>query len=257
MSEPDRRALNTLRVGTGPKPSGWDFAARLSALLHFQSMLTYAVPGGLPGRQIREPRSPMFGGIAVGDEVLDLPLTALVAPLWNALPEQSRHDFRFDPKAVCQFARQCQVLSPGDPGGFALLPPLPGKAPPVRLACLSATAAALLVFERLAPAGESRLASQGAAAWLGRHFSDTVLTPDSPHLADFLMSQALAPLGRSPLLTPEGRPIDWPVVLGERLINAQNGNGSWSGIGEHWTEQDSVLVTAFSVLTMETIYRVL
>jgi hypothetical protein len=49
--------------------------------------------------------------------------------------------------------------------------------------------------------------------------------------------------------------VDIPHQLAEKLINAQKGDGSWSGIGDHWTENDPDLVTALCVLALEQAYR--
>jgi hypothetical protein len=56
------------------------------------------------------------------------------------------------------------------------------------------------------------------------------------------------------LTSPEGDRVDIPRQVAEKLINEQNGNGSWSGVGEHWTEKDPNLVTAMCVLTLEQVY---
>ena len=48
--------------------------------------------------------------------------------------------------------------------------------------------------------------------------------------------------------------VDIPRQLAEKLINEQNGNGSWSGVGDHWTEKDPDLVTAMCLLTLDQVY---
>ena len=58
----------------------------------------------------------------------------------------------------------------------------------------------------------------------------------------------------SVLDSANGVTVDIPRQLAETLINEQNGNGSWSGVGDHWTEKDPDLVAAFCVLTLEQVY---
>lgn len=100
---------------------------------------------------------------------------------------------------------------------------------------------------------------QALANWLQAHYT-LARNPegDGVHQFYFWLSNVLGQptQGVSPdLKLPTGQSVDMPQQLAERLINDQNGNGSWSGVGEHWTERDPDLVTAMCVLTLEQVYR--
>ncbi len=56
-------------------------------------------------------------------------------------------------------------------------------------------------------------------------------------------------------LDSKGKQLDWRRDVAMRLINLQKGDGSWQNDNGRWWEKDSNLVTAYSVLTLEIIYR--
>jgi len=55
--------------------------------------------------------------------------------------------------------------------------------------------------------------------------------------------------------TADGKKADWAHDLALKLINLQAGNGSWVNDTARWMEKDPVLVTAYSVITLEIIYN--
>jgi hypothetical protein len=113
-----------------------------------------------------------------------------------------------------------------------------------------------------APTLRSSLAPKArdlVAAWLADHYTlERNPEGDGVHQYYFWLSQILG----SPALgcldpdlkLSNGRMVDVARELAEKLINEQNGNGSWSGVGEHWTENDPDLVTAMCLLTLEKVY---
>lgn len=70
-----------------------------------------------------------------------------------------------------------------------------------------------------------------------------------------LMSKALTTLKLEKLELKDGSKVDWRHTLAMRLINLQKANGSWVNSNGRWWENDPNLVTAYSVMALEFIYR--
>ena len=69
------------------------------------------------------------------------------------------------------------------------------------------------------------------------------------------MAKALAAYGINELVVEDGRKVDWRRDLALNLLNRQNGEGFWINENGRWWERDPVLVTAYSVIILEIIYR--
>jgi squalene-hopene/tetraprenyl-beta-curcumene cyclase len=70
------------------------------------------------------------------------------------------------------------------------------------------------------------------------------------------MSKALAITGTKALVTPEGKKIDWKKELALKVMGTQQADGSWINEGSNrWMENDPILVTAYSLLSLQHIYR--
>jgi squalene-hopene/tetraprenyl-beta-curcumene cyclase len=70
-----------------------------------------------------------------------------------------------------------------------------------------------------------------------------------------LMSKALTAVGVNELELKGGKKIDWRHEVAMRLINLQKADGSWQNENGRWWEKDSILVTAYSTIALEMIYR--
>lgn len=70
-----------------------------------------------------------------------------------------------------------------------------------------------------------------------------------------LMTKALNAAQVDTLAVAEGKNVDWRREVAMRLINLQKTDGSWQNDNGRWWEKDSNLVTAYSVLALEIIYR--
>lgn len=70
-----------------------------------------------------------------------------------------------------------------------------------------------------------------------------------------LMSKGLSAAGVDKLETADGKKIDWAREVALKLINLQNGDGSWVNDTARWMEKDPVLVTSYCVLALETLYH--
>ena len=66
----------------------------------------------------------------------------------------------------------------------------------------------------------------------------------------------LAITGTKALVTPEGKKIDWKKELALKVMSTQQTDGSWINEGSNrWMEGDSILVTAYSLLSLQHVYR--
>jgi hypothetical protein len=102
-------------------------------------------------------------------------------------------------------------------------------------------------------------AREAVTAWLRDHYTlERNPEGEGVHRYYYWLTGILGPAA-SGFVEPDlklatGLTVDIPRQLAERLINEQNGNGSWSGVGDHRTEQDPDLVTAMCLLTLERVY---
>ena len=72
------------------------------------------------------------------------------------------------------------------------------------------------------------------------------------------MSKALAITGTKELVTPEGSKIDWKKDLALKIMSLQGQDGSWiNQKSNRWMEDDTTMVTAYGMLTLQHIYRTL
>lgn len=70
------------------------------------------------------------------------------------------------------------------------------------------------------------------------------------------MAKALAIGGTKTLVDPAGKKIDWKKDLALKLMGGQAADGSWTNMtSNRWMEDNSVLVTSYSLLALEHIYR--
>ncbi|MFZ4767065.1 MAG: cycloartenol synthase, partial [Roseimicrobium sp.] len=67
----------------------------------------------------------------------------------------------------------------------------------------------------------------------------------------------LSAAGVEELKTKDGKVINWRDALSRHLLNVQKANGSWSNETSRWMEGDPVLVTAYTLLALEHVHRVL
>lgn len=70
-----------------------------------------------------------------------------------------------------------------------------------------------------------------------------------------LMAKALNTYGVEQLELKNGTKINWRHDLALKLINLQKADGSWTNDAGRWFEKDPALVTAYSVMSLEMVYR--
>ncbi len=92
--------------------------------------------------------------------------------------------------------------------------------------------------------------------WLGKNYT----VAENPNMgAQGLyyyyqtMSKALAAAGIDMLKLEDGREADWRKELGEKILTSQRSDGSWVNDTGRWMESNPVLVTAYTVLSLEQI----
>ena len=71
------------------------------------------------------------------------------------------------------------------------------------------------------------------------------------------MSKALSALEVDEIKMTSGKPVDWRKELALKLIDLQKPDGSWVNDNGRWWETDPALVTTYSVIALERIYRTL
>jgi len=67
----------------------------------------------------------------------------------------------------------------------------------------------------------------------------------------YTMARALSAYGQPIIVDPQGRPHDWRVELIQKIATLQHPDGSFSG-QRKWMEDNPVLVTAYTVIVLET-----
>lgn len=70
-----------------------------------------------------------------------------------------------------------------------------------------------------------------------------------------LMAKALSAAGIDTLTLKDGRKVNWRQDMAKRLLNLQNAEGYWSNQNGRWMEKDPILVTGYSTIALEIIYR--
>jgi squalene-hopene/tetraprenyl-beta-curcumene cyclase len=71
------------------------------------------------------------------------------------------------------------------------------------------------------------------------------------------MAKALALADVDFLKTKDGKVIDWRADLAQKLLNLQQGDGSWANQTGRWMESDSVLTTSYMLMALSRIHGTL
>ena len=94
--------------------------------------------------------------------------------------------------------------------------------------------------------------------WLGKNYTleeNPGMGRQGLYYYYHLTAKALATARTDKLQAADGRAINWPRDLALKLINLQTPDGSWINDTPRWMENDPVVVTTYSVLTLEIIYN--
>ena len=94
--------------------------------------------------------------------------------------------------------------------------------------------------------------------WLGRNYTveeNPNMGPEGLYYYYQAMAKALNAAGIDKLKLEDGSEADWRKDLGGKLLASQRENGSWVNDNGRWMESNAVLVTAYTVMALEEIYR--
>jgi squalene-hopene/tetraprenyl-beta-curcumene cyclase len=112
-----------------------------------------------------------------------------------------------------------------------------------------------LIYAKLSPSDPRVVAVK---EWLGKNYT----IEENPNMgAEGLyyyyqaMAKALNAAGIDKLKLEDGSEADWRKDLGGKLLASQRENGSWVNDNGRWMESNPVLVTAYTVMALEEIYR--
>jgi squalene-hopene/tetraprenyl-beta-curcumene cyclase len=93
--------------------------------------------------------------------------------------------------------------------------------------------------------------------WLGKNYTLT----ENPGMGSQgmyyyyqTMAKALTAANVNQLKLDNGKEVDWRNELAGKLLASQRENGSWINDNGRWMESNPVLVTAFTVLSLEQVY---
>ncbi len=93
--------------------------------------------------------------------------------------------------------------------------------------------------------------------WLGRNYTLTEnpgLGAQGIYYYYQTMSKALVAANIDQLKLENGTEADWRKDLGEKILSTQRENGSWINDNGRWMESNPILVTAYTVMSLEQIY---
>ena len=93
--------------------------------------------------------------------------------------------------------------------------------------------------------------------WLGKNYTldeNPGMGSEGLYYYYQTMSKALTAANVGNLKLDNGKEADWRKDLGEKLLATQRENGSWVNDNGRWMESNPVLVTAYTVLTLEQVY---
>lgn len=100
---------------------------------------------------------------------------------------------------------------------------------------------------------------RAARAWIAKHYTLEV-NPNMPQKQSkqglyyyyHAFARALHAAGDDVITGPDGAPHAWRLDLAQTLISAQRSDGSWVNEQDRWFESNPNLVTAYSVLALQT-----
>jgi len=99
---------------------------------------------------------------------------------------------------------------------------------------------------------------QAALQWLGENYTldeNPGMGQEGKFYYYHTMAKALAAANVANLETKDGKSVNWRAELTRHLLNLQKDDGSWTNENKRWMENDPALVTAYTLLALEHVYR--
>ena len=93
--------------------------------------------------------------------------------------------------------------------------------------------------------------------WLGKNYTLTEnpgMGPQGVYYYYQTMAKALTAAKVNKLKLADGKEVDWRDELAGKLLSNQRENGSWINENGRWMESNPVLVTAYTLLSLEQVY---
>lgn len=266
-------ALATMAFSLSGDPNYNSYVVRARKRL-IESQVDMGSPGVLD--------TPFDGGVGYNDKYehsdLNNTLVALETLYYTqqSSSENSEPEATLDWKAALNFIQHCQNLpshndeswvskAAEDRGGFVYLPgeskagertdPETGRVALRSYGSISYAGLLSYIYADLDPK-DPRVTA--ALNWLKQNFTleeNPGMGLEGYYYYLHLMAKALGTLKINHLVMEDGSIVDWRKDLADRLINLQQGDGSWINANGRWWERDPVLVTAYAVMTLEIIYR--
>lgn len=99
---------------------------------------------------------------------------------------------------------------------------------------------------------------QAVMQWLSENYTleeNPGVGPEGLFYYYHTMAKALAIANVDFLKTKDGKTVDWRADLAEKLLNLQQGDGSWANGTGRWMESDPVLVTCYTLLALARVHN--
>lgn len=110
------------------------------------------------------------------------------------------------------------------------------------------------IYAKLSPEDPRVLAVK---EWLGKNYTvdeNPGLGAQGQYYYYQTMAKALTAANINQLKLADGKEADWRKDLGEKILSSQREDGSWTNNNGRFMESNPILVTAYTVLSLEQIY---